>query len=52
MTNVRALASVALAGLMCMVAAAPARADLTAFIGANTTPENRQTRGFSAGPAF
>jgi hypothetical protein len=52
MTNVRALAPVALAGLMCVVAAAPARADLTAFIGANTTPENRLTRGFSAGVGF
>jgi hypothetical protein len=48
MTNVRALVSVALAGLMCMVAV-PARADATAFIGANTTPANRQVRGFSAG---
>ncbi len=52
MTNVRALASVALAGLMCVVAAAPARADVTAFIGANTTPANRQVRGFSAGAGF
>jgi hypothetical protein len=30
-------------------AAAPARADLTAFIGATTTPANRQTRGFAIG---
>ncbi len=30
-------------------AAAPARADLTAFIGANTTPANRQARGFAIG---
>jgi hypothetical protein len=52
MTNVRALAPMALAGLMCVVAAAPAQADLTAFIGANTTPENRQTRGFSGGAGF
>ena len=49
MTNVRALVSVALAGLMCLVVAVPARADATAFIGANTTPKNRQVRGFSAG---
>jgi hypothetical protein len=49
MTNVRALVSVALAGLMGMVVAAPARADATAFVGANTTPANRQVRGFSAG---
>ena len=52
MTNVRAAASMALAGLMCVVAAAPARADLTAFIGANTTPENRVTRGFAGGAGF
>lgn len=32
-----------------LLTAAPARADITAFIGANTTPENRQTRGFAAG---
>lgn len=29
--------------------AAPARADITAFIGANTTPDNRPTRGVSVG---
>jgi hypothetical protein len=29
--------------------AAPARADVTAFVGANTTPANRPVRGFSAG---
>ncbi len=29
--------------------AAPARADVTAFIGANTTPANRQVRGASLG---
>ena len=49
MTYVRALVSLALAGLMCIVVAAPARADATAFVGANTTPANRQVRGFSAG---
>lgn len=31
------------------VIAAPARADLTGFIGANTTPANRQTRGVAIG---
>ena len=46
MTNVRALV---LAGLMCVMVAAPAHADVTAFVGANTTPANRQVRGFSAG---
>jgi hypothetical protein len=45
-TNVRAIA---LAGLMALSTAAPALADVTLFIGANTTPENRQVRGFSAG---
>jgi opacity protein-like surface antigen len=50
MTNVRALVSrLALAGLMCVMAAAPARADVTAFLGANTTPANRQVRGLSGG---
>jgi opacity protein-like surface antigen len=32
-----------------LLAAAPARADITAFIGANTTPDNRQTRGLAVG---
>jgi hypothetical protein len=35
--------------LLLAAAAAPARADLTAFIGANTSPANRQTRGFAVG---
>ena len=35
--------------LLLLLVAAPARADLTAFIGANTTPANRQTRGFAVG---
>ena len=30
-------------------AAAPARADATAFIGANTTPSNRPVKGFAVG---
>jgi len=29
--------------------AAPARADITGFLGANTTPANRQTRGLAVG---
>lgn len=32
-----------------LAAASPARADITAFIGANTTPDNRPTRGFAVG---
>jgi len=31
------------------IVAAPARADLTGFFGANTTPANRQTRGVALG---
>jgi hypothetical protein len=34
---------------MLMAGAAPAFADATAFIGANTTPENRLVRGFAIG---
>jgi hypothetical protein len=49
MTNARAFVSLGLAGLIGVVAAAPARADVTAFIGASTTPANRQVRGFSGG---
>jgi hypothetical protein len=46
MTRVRHLAA---AGLLVLTAAAPARADLTAFIGANMTPANRQVRGGAIG---
>ncbi len=46
MTKVRAIA---LAGLMWLTAAAPALADVTAFVGANTTPANRQVRGAAVG---
>jgi opacity protein-like surface antigen len=35
--------------VLLLALAAPARADITAFIGANTTPDNRQTRGFALG---
>lgn len=41
-----------LALVLSLVAAAPARADITAFIGANTTPANRQTRGGAVGIGF
>jgi hypothetical protein len=37
------------AGAWLLLAAMPARADLTAFIGANTTPANRQVRGAAVG---
>jgi opacity protein-like surface antigen len=46
MTHVRATA---LATLLCGLIATPAFADITAFIGANTTPANRQVRGLAAG---
>jgi hypothetical protein len=46
MVNVRAIA---VAGLMGLVMAAPARADVTGFIGVSTTPANRQVSGVAAG---
>ena len=39
----------ALTALMWGMVARPALADATAFIGANTTPANRQVRGFALG---
>ncbi|MBI3493515.1 MAG: hypothetical protein HY047_17300 [Acidobacteria bacterium] len=39
----------AVGALLLALVAAPARADITGFIGANTTPANRQTRGFAVG---
>jgi hypothetical protein len=45
MTRVRTLIFVALLSAI----ATPARADVTAFIGANTTPANRQVRGLAYG---
>jgi hypothetical protein len=39
----------AAAGLLILTVAAPARADLTAFIGANMTPANRQVLGGAFG---
>ena len=41
--------AIAMATLACGLSAAPAFADLTAFIGANTTPANRQVRGAAFG---
>jgi len=46
MTRVRPLAT---AALLFLTIAAPARADVTAFIGANMTPANRQVRGGAFG---
>ncbi len=41
--------TVAAAAALLLAAAAPARADITAFLGANTTPANRQVRGVAVG---
>ena len=41
-----------LAAVLSIFAAAPAAADITAFLGANTTPANRQTRGVAVGVGF
>ncbi len=46
MTRVRRFT---LAAILLLLAAAPARADLTAFIGADTTPANRQVSGAAIG---
>jgi hypothetical protein len=46
MTRVRHLAT---AGLLVLTMAAPARADITAFLGANMTPDNRQVLGGAFG---
>jgi opacity protein-like surface antigen len=46
MTRVR---HVAAAALLMLAVSVPAYADATAFIGANTTPANRQVRGFAFG---
>ena len=43
------LRTLAAAALLLALSAAPARADLTGFIGANTTPANRQAKGFAVG---
>jgi opacity protein-like surface antigen len=39
----------AIVGALLLAIAAPARADITAFLGATTTPDNRPTRGFALG---
>jgi hypothetical protein len=49
MTLHRTFSCAGLAVALLVAAAVPARADITAFIGANTTPDNRQTRGFAVG---
>jgi opacity protein-like surface antigen len=39
----------AVVGALLLAIATPARADITAFLGANTTPDNRPTRGLAVG---
>jgi opacity protein-like surface antigen len=46
MTRIR---TVGIAVALLLVSSAPARADITAFIGANTTPANRQVLGGALG---
>ena len=46
---VRAAQTAAIAALVSLATSAPARADATAFIGANTTPANRSVKGISFG---
>jgi len=41
--------TLALAAVLLVLASTPARADITAFIGANTTPANRQVLGGALG---
>ena len=45
----RRVAVAATAMVLVAMTAAPARADATVFIGANTTPSNRPVKGFAAG---
>jgi len=45
----RILAIAATAIVLVAMAAAPARADATVFLGADTTPSNRPVKGFAAG---
>ena len=45
----RPIRAMGIAILFLLSMAAPARADITAFIGANTTPANRQVRGGALG---
>jgi hypothetical protein len=45
----RPIRAMGIATLFLLSTVAPARADITAFIGANTTPANRQVRGGALG---
>lgn len=48
----RSLIPVTLAGALVLLFAAPARADLTGFLGVTPTPTSRTNGGFSAGTGF
>jgi hypothetical protein len=48
----RSLIPVLIAGALVLLVAAPARADLTGFLGITTTPTARTNGGFSAGTGF
>jgi opacity protein-like surface antigen len=52
LTNLRPLTSVLLAAGLVLLSAAPARADLTAFLGVTPTPTSRTNGGFAAGTGF
>src|SRR5256885_10833921 len=49
MESMRRMPTIAAAAALLLAVAAPARADITAFLGANTTPANRQVRGAALG---
>jgi len=49
MSLLQTLRRAAIALLLLLVIATPARADITAFLGATTTPDNRPSRGFALG---
>jgi opacity protein-like surface antigen len=53
LSNLRSPASILLlAAALVLLVAAPARADLTGFLGVTTTPTSRTNGGFSAGTGF
>jgi opacity protein-like surface antigen len=49
MDRMNRIRTAGLALVLLMLVSAPVRADITAFIGANTTPTNRQVRGAALG---
>ena len=51
-SDLRPATSVLLAGALVLLCAAPARADLTGFLGVTPTPTSRTNGGFAAGTGF